>query len=946
MKKVCLSTLIIFLFASQSMSQQGLGNADFVPNYKDFLTRIPPSSPEASAFQKYGDIPVDITSGSQQISIPFTTLKVGNFSWPLSLSYHTNGVKVSEVSTITGLGWVLNAGGIISQKLVGANDIAMQNLFEPYTNYLELGSFGGAGGCHYGNFSDAELATGLARNEFNGLPDLFYLNDPLHSMKFFIKNNDSGYAMPASAAKLKYNRNLDGNKQTFSLVDDDGNQYFYNLFGFNSTTTSCTFGPHNWSPQGYIFYLTTIITNQKQRIDFSYSDMTNGYSMPKEEVYYEPQYDTSCIVCSTHKPTNYTCTSTQGCHEKRLDSIKCSTGEFAIFKYSSRSDITGSYKLDSLLTGYQLGATRSITKKWALTYSYFNNDSPNQDMLRLKLSKVSNLNTSDSSTLTYALEYDSVPLPSRLSFAVDSFGFYNGKNSNTTFLTNRADRSSNINYISAGTLKKITYPTGGYSIFQYGINKVCGGNQLEKIMDFDNYNDTSNLRTYVYKTSTTANIRFYDNFNVRATATSPGASQPKAGCPAPEYIICNGVGGTLTGYKCFYRRYKSTSVDKGVYESYASSAKYDTVYEYFGLNAAKGYKQYILGYPKNYENSNVYFGTANRVVKTNTYIFNSPNSYSLSQTEIDSFMFLPVASNLYLPPLDSRTQYAQGVSVEIDREEVETSCNSGPGECVPRTFLANYFWLYSTPLYKTSSISIKYNNKNQDSLKSVVNYFYSDKPQYNPVKITTTNSKGEIISGHKKYVADIVKEPNHDKVYDSLSKRNRNSIEIVDSVVKNPNIQLALTKTNFSAWNGELFEPSLIQQSFNGGSLVDQVSIALYDNKGNLVQAKGKDGVTITYLYGYSYNFPVAKITGADYNTVMAQLTSLGATNDARYIALQNINNSNALKSALSILWNIPNAFVTIYTYNPFVGISSETNSNNLSIYYDYDGFGRTYFNS
>src|SRR5881398_2846485 len=99
--------LIVWLLLSQIMKAQ-LGNGDFTPNYKDYLTRIAPGTPTAAAFQKYGDIPVDITSGSQQITIPIVTLKVGNFSWPLSLSYHTNGVKVSEVASNVGLGWVLN----------------------------------------------------------------------------------------------------------------------------------------------------------------------------------------------------------------------------------------------------------------------------------------------------------------------------------------------------------------------------------------------------------------------------------------------------------------------------------------------------------------------------------------------------------------------------------------------------------------------------------------------------------------------------------------------------------------------------------------------------------------------------------------------------------------------------------------------------------------------
>ena len=198
-----LYSFLLVCFCSWSAFSQS-GGSDF-PTYNDYLTRITPSSPSAAAFQKYGDIPVDVTSGSMQVTVPVTTIKLGAFNWPISLSYHTNGVKVSDAATEVGLGWVLNANGMISQKMAGVNDLISKDQLDSMNRYLDLDSHGGPGGCFYG--ADDGWGQILAGGTSNGLPDLFYLKDPLHNLKFFLKYNDSGYAMPSSSMKINFNRN-------------------------------------------------------------------------------------------------------------------------------------------------------------------------------------------------------------------------------------------------------------------------------------------------------------------------------------------------------------------------------------------------------------------------------------------------------------------------------------------------------------------------------------------------------------------------------------------------------------------------------------------------------------------------------------------------------------------------------------------------------------------
>src|ERR1700722_18726695 len=52
------------------------------------LTTVVPPTPNAAAFQKYGDIPVSAYTGVPDISIPLYTAKFRDISIPISLSYH------------------------------------------------------------------------------------------------------------------------------------------------------------------------------------------------------------------------------------------------------------------------------------------------------------------------------------------------------------------------------------------------------------------------------------------------------------------------------------------------------------------------------------------------------------------------------------------------------------------------------------------------------------------------------------------------------------------------------------------------------------------------------------------------------------------------------------------------------------------------------------------
>ena len=84
--------------------------------------QVIPPSPNASSLGKYGEIPVGNYTGTPQIGMPIGEAKGKSLSVPISLSYHASGIKVDDIASQVGLGWSLNAGGVITRTIKGLPD--------------------------------------------------------------------------------------------------------------------------------------------------------------------------------------------------------------------------------------------------------------------------------------------------------------------------------------------------------------------------------------------------------------------------------------------------------------------------------------------------------------------------------------------------------------------------------------------------------------------------------------------------------------------------------------------------------------------------------------------------------------------------------------------------------------------------------------------------------
>ncbi len=100
-----------FLFVLQLGAQPGLSNE----------TILPPS-PNAASLVKFAGSEVSYTKGQVVSTTPIHTLEQGKLSLDVNLSYSRLGDQVHEIASQVGLGWSLQAGGLITRTIAGRPD--------------------------------------------------------------------------------------------------------------------------------------------------------------------------------------------------------------------------------------------------------------------------------------------------------------------------------------------------------------------------------------------------------------------------------------------------------------------------------------------------------------------------------------------------------------------------------------------------------------------------------------------------------------------------------------------------------------------------------------------------------------------------------------------------------------------------------------------------------
>lgn len=522
----------------------------------DFAPPISVKSPNISALERYGNQPVSMYNGLIHNEIPIHEFQVGGLTIPVKLTYHASGIKVADRASWVGLGWSLQAGGAIYRSIKGKKDEA---------------DFGNNGDLLRTQLPDYEgFQTGIpcltetlednldyaADNISDVERDVFTCNLPNKNNSFVLTPDAPNYIWQvADKSKVSYT----GPLSNFTLTDENGYK-----FDFNSTENTNIIGGESYISA---WHLNTIQgTKPTEKAVFTYQANSNFYI--QSETIYTEVYRTE-INGGNYQAAgaggNISATGTSSdvlINSVLPDEIYFSNGKIK-FNASSTNRLDGLGKSLSSIEVYGFNINTndySLIKKMVLNHIYLDG--------RLFLNSV-DLKSTDNQTIgKYSCAYNSEPLPTYNSLAVDFWGYSNGQ-TNTTLIpaqnfisqeytafpqspttyqigsytgTTGANRTPNETKMQARMLTKMTFPTGGFSNFYYEANRnesgqIVGSLRVRQVISNDGSNKTI-TKTYKYGIGESGNGTYRDiwlNIPNRTYSTTQYFKHPPITAGSDDY---------------------------------------------------------------------------------------------------------------------------------------------------------------------------------------------------------------------------------------------------------------------------------------------------------------------------------------------------------------------------------------------------------------------------
>ncbi len=956
-------------------------------------------SPNVAGFNKFGDIPVNLFTGVPNIAIPVYTLQYGKISVPIALRYHPGSTRPAQHPGWVGMGWDLESIGCITRKVNRLPDefygsLIMGTLQATYfPNPYQTGPFG----ADKADVSDWNSTTKLG-SYFSCNPDGCYtdvqadefsFNFLGYGGKFYYSGAVKGWQVVADEKiKVELMDNVNPcltpmqvmaaaseffphlyisptyeETQTrifkgFKITVPDGTKYIFGgadaieLYG-SYGTLPVQFNASTWLLKKIIDANNNEVTFQYRRsyptvdlgfgmTEFSYNCyQTNGGFLNNST---SSGWSTATIDVNTHSgnlglPMYLSQITTPN------ESITFNGAVSTALRYSN--DVLYSRTVGNPATAFnhallnndlshlqweQLNSivikdnNQNIYKQYQFNYS-------NVTTQRLTLNSFFALDKLGTTVERFYFDYNNevqnLPAASDGNY-IDHWGFYNNKSlAGATAPQVFALKETDPAYVTKGMLKKITYPTGGYTELTWEAhdysqtvsktrnslvsnNGYAGGGRIGELKSYSNTGELALHKKYYYKRNYTNGV------NVNTLTSSGilnGAPQYYFSIPqrlahaglikvAVEFAAINSLNtysynaqGSYIGYDEVAEVNADGSYTRHFFTSYGPDINNITHYD----QLPAGYIGWVVG-----EDSYIPMSSLERERGKPAGIFHYAQSNKLVEKTIFTYRNDAERFSNYIKFLHLSASY--GGCVNYDALILATAC---------KVFAYNYYLVKK----ETTSYDLEGNNP----FLSTVNYKYN---AFNLVsEVTETTSKNTLAKTTYKYPADLP-----DPIYQSMVTAHILSPVIEEARFQN-GAQLTFARTNYYSPYAGIYLPQNIQIQNTSSAVETRQQFHLYNTYGNILEQSKTDDVHEVFLWGYGGRYPVARITGTDYNTAVQYVNQA---------ILDNPGSDQQLRTELNNLrTNLPNAFITTWTYAPLTGITSETDARGKTIYFQYDNFQR-----
>jgi hypothetical protein len=878
-----------------------------------------PKTPDAALISRVETNTAIEGSGASSVDIPLGNIEITGVTIPLLLQYSNTGIRVTDVETPVGLGWVLNTGGMITRTIYGIPD--------------EYGWLTDRPNFDVGCWTQAMLSDYYYKRR-DPSPDIFsYSINGKSGYFYFNENGILIKTLSSDGLKISVDNSL--GTFGFSIIDENGITYKYGASEITNRRTVGFIGPSPMadfeSSAPTAWKLSEIVTPSNEKITFEY------------DTYY---FNTPMFISAWNFTTNQSCNTTTPNYTE-FKASKC-TDSYTI-KLLKR--ITCKYK--TTLFNYSDDNNSALMKKKLVSIKSYDpiNNNPIGDITlsyhvsdlnsRLFLDTVKFYGTKRSrEPQIYTFDYNK----STFEFGTirkDLFGYYSQKFTDYGFPYNKGaglgypsvqsyitevDRSVDENSILFSSLKKVTYPTGASIEYILEPNVVKSATQTIsspglRLKTVNYYNaDNGIVKSQDFSYGNIATNVFNGNYAYYySSSTYWGGNPPRYFSPtiwSSEPIIGerNLSGSCYSSLKITDKVYSPT---RGIETSYTINS-YDNFFGVDHLKSVLKRKDYFKGNDQKVR-SEIYDYTS-RVLLDNTKYWELNDSY--------------VFSGIY-KDCDGQTYCSYG----------GTLCNA------PTTYYAPlkpcYLIAGDNEICKVGEQVIDYTQE-RDSIVSYKKYEYNQLMQLSKLvenqSWTVGSTPRERISYYK-YASDyddaltwvksmkrlnIIGKPLDVRKY--IAQANLNKVVDANLFEYNPQGQLVKEyrynyKDNLSQWSNSVFLP----QNF------DKIGEYQYDSVTfNLAQQINRSNVATSYLWGYNNLYPIVKVENIDINTLKKLVGSTGYsyTTDDQVLALVNDLKSKVKNS---------NILANVYgnTFLPGVGIASSIDQKGDMKYYSYDDHSR-----